>query len=113
MFDCVLPARLARHGTVLTDAGRYNLGAARHANSDEPVDPDFPESPVARWSRGYLRHLLAVREPTAARLLTLHNIAWLMRLMQQIRDSLHAGTFEQLRSNIHSVWTASKPRSTA
>ena len=46
MFDCVLPTRLGRHGTVLSDAGRYNLSAARHAGSDEPLDPSFPDSPA-------------------------------------------------------------------
>ena len=104
MFDCVLPTRLARHGTVLSDAGRYNLGAARHARSDEPLDPSFPESPAARWSRGYLRHLLATREPTAARLLSLHNLAWLLRLMDQIRRALRSGGFEELRAGVHGAW---------
>ena len=104
MFDCVLPTRLGRHGTVLSDAGRYNLAAARHASSDEPLDPSFPESPAARWSRGYLRHLLATREPTAARLVTLHNLAWLLRLMDRIRDAVRSGTFEDLRAGVARVW---------
>ena len=104
MFDCVLPARLGRHGTVLADAGRYNLSAARHAGSDEPIDPGFPESPAGRWSRGYLRHLLAVREPTAARLITLHNLAWLLRLMHQVRQSVRDGAFEELRAGVRRVW---------
>ncbi len=104
MFDCVLPARLGRHGTVLSDAGRYNLAAARHAGSDEPLDPGFPESPAGRWPRGYLRHLLAVREPTAARLLTLHNLAWLLRFMAQVRQSIRSGTFDELRAGVHRIW---------
>ena len=104
MFDCVLPTRLGRHGTVLTDSGRYNLAAARNAGSDEPLDPSFPQSPAARWSRGYLRHLLAVREPTAARLITLHNLAWLLRFMQRVRDAVRAGSFEELRAAVGRVW---------
>ncbi|MGI9608540.1 MAG: tRNA guanosine(34) transglycosylase Tgt, partial [Acidimicrobiales bacterium] len=64
MFDCVLPTRLARHGTLLTSQGRINLTRAEFAKSDDPIDPAYPESPVARWSRGYLRHLLQVKEPT-------------------------------------------------
>ncbi len=104
MFDCVLPARLGRHGTVLSDAGRYNLAAARHARSDEPLDPSFPGSPAGRWSRGYLRHLLAVHEPTAARLITLHNLAWVLRLMDQVRAAVRAGTFEDLRAAVGRVW---------
>ena len=104
MFDCVLPARLGRHGTVLSDAGRYNLAAARHADRDEPLDPSFPESPAARWSRGYLRHLLATREPTAARLVTLHNLAWLLRLMDQVRTAILTGTFDDLRAGVADIW---------
>lgn len=104
MFDCVLPARLGRHGTVLSDAGRYNLAAARHAGSDEPLDPSFPDSPAARWSRGYLRHLLATHEPTAARLITLHNLAWLLRLMDRVRTAVRTGTFQELRAAVGRVW---------
>ncbi|MCY4176020.1 MAG: tRNA guanosine(34) transglycosylase Tgt [Acidimicrobiaceae bacterium] len=106
MFDCVLPARLGRHGTVLTDEGRYNLAAARHAGSDEPLDASFPDSPAGRWSRGYLRHLLAVREPTAARLLTLHNLSWLLRFMEQVRAAVRAGesSFAQLRASVAETW---------
>ena len=108
MFDCVLPTRLGRHGTVLSDAGRYNLAAARHARSDEPLDPAFGDSPAARWSRGYLRHLLATGEPTAARLGTLHNLGWLLRFMRRIRDAVRAGTLDELRAEVAEVW-ASKP----
>lgn len=105
MFDCVLPARLARHGTVLADEGRFNLRRAENARSDEPLDPGFPESPAARWSRGYLRHLLAVGEPTAARILTLHNLAWLLRFMARLRSAIAAGRFEQERAAVHQVWS--------
>ena len=104
MFDCVLPTRLARHGAVLSDAGRYNLAAAVHARSDEPIDPGFPDSPAARWPRGYLRHLLNVKEPTAARIVSLHNLAWMFRLMRRIRHAVRAQTFEQLRAEIHRAW---------
>ena len=110
MFDCVLPTRLGRHGTVLSDAGRYNLAAAPHARSDEPLDPSFPESPAARWSRGYLRHLLATREPTAARLVTLHNLAWLLRFMDQVRHAVRSGTFDDLRAAVRRVWAPGPER---
>ena len=104
MFDCVLPTRLGRHGTVLSDAGRYNLSAARHASSDEPLDPTFTDSPAGRWSRGYLRHLLATHEPTAARLITLHNLAWVLRFMDRVRAAVRAGTFEDLRAAVADIW---------
>jgi len=104
MFDCVLPTRLARHGTVLTDDGRYNLTRAEFARSDDPLDPDWPDSPAARWSRGYLRHLLVTKEPTAARVLTLHNVAWLLRFMQRMRASITEQRFETFRAETTEVW---------
>jgi queuine tRNA-ribosyltransferase len=104
MFDCVLPTRLARHGTILTDGGRFNLSRAEFATSDEPLDPSWPESPAARWSKGYLRHLLQTGEPTAARIITLHNVAWLLRFMDRMGDAIRAGEFESLRVGVHEVW---------
>lgn len=105
MFDCVLPTRLARHGTILTDAGRYNLTRAEFATSTEPLDPGWPESPAARYSKGYLRHLLLTKEPTAPRLITLHNVAWLLRFMDRMAESIRSGTFADFRSGVHEVWS--------
>ena len=104
MFDCVWPTRLARHGTALTREGRVNLGAARYAKSDDPIDPYFLQSPASHWSRGYLRHLLSVGEPAAARLLTLHNLAWLFDMMQRMRDAISRGTFQEFRKEILEIW---------
>lgn len=104
MFDCVLPTRLARHGTVLSDHGRINLRRAEYISSNEPLDPTWPQSPANRWSRGYLRHLLATKEPTAARILTLHNVAWLLRFMEQIAQAIQTQTFQQFRDSVHNAW---------
>ncbi|MYG94516.1 MAG: tRNA guanosine(34) transglycosylase Tgt [Acidimicrobiia bacterium] len=106
MFDCVLPTRLARHGTALTWQGRLNISNAAYASDDIPVDPLFPASPIARYSRAYLRHLCNVDEPSAARLLTLHNVAWLLALMQQVQQVIAAGTFEQLRAKVIQAWSS-------
>jgi queuine tRNA-ribosyltransferase len=91
MFDCVLPTRLARHGTLLTSAGKLNIKRAEFARDDTPIDPALADSPVGRWSRGYLRHLISVGEATAGRLLTLHNLAYLARLMADLRAAIGEG----------------------
>lgn len=104
MFDCVLPTRLARHGTVLTDEGKLNLRRAEFSRSDEPLDAAWPQSPANRWSRGYLRHLLVAREPSAARILTLHNLGWLLRFMEQTSDAIKSKRFEIFRGRVHDVW---------
>jgi queuine tRNA-ribosyltransferase len=104
MFDCVLPTRLARHGTLLTAAGRLNIKRAEFARSDDPLDPSLPSSPVARYSRGYLRHLLSVDEPTAGRLLTLHNLAWVFDFIARMRRAIVTGRFDEFRRDVHAVW---------
>lgn len=104
LFDCVLPTRLARHGTVLTSAGRLNVKTAANATDDGPLDPACPCEVCRRWSRGYLRHLLSVTEPTGARLVTLHNLAWTFALVRSARDAIFNGTLGALRSDIAAVW---------
>jgi queuine tRNA-ribosyltransferase len=104
MFDCVLPTRLARHGTMLTSQGRVNLRNRRYADDAGPVDPGCGCPVCARWSRGYLRHLLSVAEPTAPRLLTLHNVSWTFDLVHRIRAAIAAGTLTTLRAEVAAHW---------
>jgi queuine tRNA-ribosyltransferase len=107
MFDCVLPTRLGRHGTILTSAGRLNLRNRRFAEDPGPLDPACPCPVCARWSRAYLRHLLSVDEPTAPRLLTLHNVAWTFAFVQRVRDAIVAGTLPDLRAEVAVVFPPS------
>jgi queuine tRNA-ribosyltransferase len=104
MFDCVLPTRLARHGTALTSIGRYQVKNASNATSAEPLDPACGCPTCARYSRGYLRHLIQVGEPSAARLLTLHNLAWVLGLMARVREAISAGRFGALRDEVVDIW---------
>ena len=103
-FDCVMQTRLGRHGTALTSTGRFQAKAARNAELDEPLDTACPCEICARHSRGYIRHLLQVGEPTASRLLSIHNVAWTIDLMQRMRTAIADGTFDVLRSNVLEVW---------
>jgi queuine tRNA-ribosyltransferase len=98
LFDCVLPSRFGRHGTVLTRVGRYNLKRSDNTEADQPLDPTCLCPVCTRWSRAYLRHLLVVDEPTAPRLITLHNLWWTLRLIEEAREAIAAGTLDQLRS---------------
>ncbi len=103
-FDCVMQTRLGRHGTALTSTGRFQAKAFRNASLDEPLDVDCPCEVCARHSRGYIRHLLQVGEPTASRLLSIHNIAWTIDLMSKMRSAIEAGTFESMRRHVLDVW---------
>jgi len=104
MFDCVLPTRLARHGTILTSNGRLNLRNAGYARDDKPLDESCSCLVCRRWSRAYLRHLLQVQEPTAPRLLTIHNLSWLFALVRETRAAIAAGQLARLRADVAAVW---------
>ncbi len=104
MFDCVLPTRLARHGTILTTQGRLNLRNAQWARDPEPLEPGCTCSTCARWSRAYLRHLLMVQEPTVARLTTIHNVHWLLGLIDRARVAIAAGTYDGFRRSVAEAW---------
>ncbi|MHB8468060.1 MAG: tRNA guanosine(34) transglycosylase Tgt [Acidimicrobiales bacterium] len=108
-FDCVQPTRLGRHGTALTGAGRLHLKRAAYQVDGGPLDPDCGCPVCARWSRAYLRHLVMVGEPTAARLLTIHNLAWTFALMERIRAAIAEGSLDALRAEVAAVWEAPGP----
>ncbi len=104
LFDCVLPTRLARHGTILTTGGRLNLRNAVHADDAGPLDPACTCGVCARYSKAYLRHLLRVQEPTAPRLLTVHNVHWTLRLVERAREAIVAGSLSALRREVADSW---------
>jgi queuine tRNA-ribosyltransferase len=104
MFDCVLPTRLARHGTILTSQGRVQIRNAQYARDQNPLDPACNCLTCLNHSRGYLRHLQAVGELTGATLLSIHNLSYLLRLMERARAAILDGTFEQLRAETAAIW---------
>ncbi len=105
MFDCVLPTRLARHGSALTSVGKVQIRNAQYARSNDPLDPACSCMTCRRFSRGYLRHLLSVGEASAARFITIHNLSYLLRLMTEVRAAITNGTFETLRQRTIAVWS--------
>ena len=104
LFDCVLPTRLARHGSVLTARGRLQLRNAAFARDEGPLDPRCGCDVCQRWSRAYLRHLLQVGEPGVLRLLSWHNLAWTLELIRSVRTAIEAGQLDRVRREIADVW---------
>lgn len=98
MFDCVLPTRLARNASILTPDGRINLRNAQFAEDIRPIQEDCNCYTCRTFTRAYLRHLYRAGEITALRLGTIHNVHFMLNLMQQIRDSLAQGRFADFRS---------------
>lgn len=96
-FDCVMPARNARHGHLFTSQGIINIKNAKYQLDDSPIDPQC-QCPVCQgYSRAYLRHLFKAEEMLAMRFAVTHNLYFYNHLMQQIRDALDQGTFEAFR----------------
>ena len=103
-FDCVMQTRIGRHGTALTGEGKLHVKNAKHALDDSPLDAACSCEVCARHSRGYLRHLFQVGEPTAARLVSLHNVSWTLQLMDRMKAAIADGSFQSLRSEVLAVW---------
>ncbi len=103
-FDCVLPSRHARHGTVLTSTGPIHIKAKAYERDEGPLDPTCGCPVCGRHSRAYLRHLRRLGEPTGARLLTIHNVAWLSNLVVGLRGAIAAGRFAAARAEVLEVW---------
>jgi queuine tRNA-ribosyltransferase len=102
LLDCVIPTRHGRHGSAFTPWGVLNLRNARFRDDAAPLDPDCPCPTCARFSRAYLRHLVVSHEMLGPRLLSLHNLAYYMRLMADMRAAIAAGRFAPW----HRAWAA-------
>jgi queuine tRNA-ribosyltransferase len=91
MFDCVLPTRMGRTGTALTSHGRLNLRNARFARDPRPLDERCSCPACTRFSRAYVRHLVNQQELLALRLLSLHNLRFLLDVTLGARTAIEAG----------------------
>jgi len=96
-FDCVMPARNARHGRLFTWQGAMNIKNEKYKLDSGPIDSECDCPVCRRYSRAYLRHLFKAEEILAMRLAVMHNLYFYNKLMERIRDALDEGTFEQFR----------------
>jgi queuine tRNA-ribosyltransferase len=93
LFDCVAATRNGRHGTAWLPTGRLNVRGAKNRLSDAPLDPECDCETCTRFSLGYLRHLFVVEEMLGLRLVSIHNIRFLVRLGEEARRRILDGTF--------------------
>lgn len=94
LFDCVAPTRMGRNGAAFTRDGRLNIKRAEYRADRRPLDEACGCAACRRFSRGYLRHLFLADEILGLRLLSLHNVHFLVRLMRDARDTIRDGTFD-------------------
>ncbi len=97
-FDCVMPARNARHAKLFTWSGTMNLKNAKYERDERPIDAQCDCPVCRRYSRAYLRHLFKAEEMLAMRLAVMHNLYFYNKLTERIRQALDEGRFAQFRS---------------
>jgi queuine tRNA-ribosyltransferase len=104
LFDCVLPTRNGRNGMLFTRQGKLMIRNAVHARDPRPVEDGCECYACVRFSRGALRHLMMAREMLGARLATLHNLHFYLRLMREMRAALAEGTFPARAARAAGAW---------
>jgi queuine tRNA-ribosyltransferase len=93
LFDCVAPTRMGRNAAAFTSSGRLNIRHARYRDDSRPLDARCDCATCREFSRAYLRHLFASDEMLGPRLLSLHNVHFLVAVMRAARAAIRAGTF--------------------
>ena len=101
MFDCVMPTRNARNGTLFTSSGKVVIKNSRHREDQAPVDKWCGCYTCRNYSRAYLRHLFVSREILAYHLNTIHNLYYYLNLMQEIREAIEKDSFASFRNDFY------------
>ena len=104
MFDCVLPTRNARNGTLFTSLGKVNIKRAEYREDDGPLDPACRCYACTHFSRAYLRHLYVSRELLSYRLNTIHNLTFFLDLAAQAREAVEQGRLAELKARYEAVY---------
>lgn len=104
MFDCVLPTRNARNGTLYTSQGKINIKRREYAEDDGPLDPQCSCYTCRTFSRAYLRHLYVARELLAFRLNSLHNISYFLNLVRGARQAILEGRFHAYKAEFEAAY---------
>ncbi|AKI96545.1 tRNA guanosine(34) transglycosylase Tgt [Kosmotoga pacifica] len=101
MFDCVLPTRIGRHGTALTWNGKINLKAAKFKYSKDPIDEECRCRVCQTYSRGYIQHLFSRDEMLGKILVSYHNIHFLLKFTERIREALATDSFKEFKEECY------------
>ncbi len=104
LFDCVLPTRNARNGSLFTSQGSVTIKNAEHVRDEKPLDPACPCWGCRHVSRAYLNHLYRADDPTGLVLNTLHNLTFYLGLMGRIRGAIGDGTLPALRDEVAAAY---------
>ena len=108
MFDCVLATRIARNGSIFSSSGRVVIKNAKYAHDMGPMDPECDCYACKNFSRAYVRHLLHAGEITGGRLTSIHNLRFLLHLMEQIREAIAGDCFLDFRNEFFKKYDMSR-----
>ena len=108
MFDCVLPTRIARHGALMTSNGRVNIRDAKYKEDFSPLDANCDCYTCRNYTRAYLRHLYVSEEIFGKRLLSIHNVRFLISLMEKARDAIKEDRFGDFKAEVYRSFGGSK-----
>lgn len=104
LFDCVIPTRNARHGLLYTFSGEIRITRKQYASDTKPIEKNCPCEACQNHTRQYVRHLLKVKEPLGARLASIHNLTFYMRLLKRSRQMIKKDSFKQFLKKIVKVY---------
>ena len=104
MFDCVLPTRVARNGALFTPQGRVDITKRRFAQADRPLDEDCDCYTCRNFTAAYLWHLFRAKELLALRLASIHNLRFIIRLMDAMREAIIGGTFDRFKREFNDTY---------
>ena len=108
MFDCVLPTRIARHGQAFTRSGKINFNNAKYKMDLGPIDEECDCYACKNYSRAYIRHLISVDEMLGGRLISIHNIRFLIRLTEEIREAIKEDRFLDYKRSFMEKYNGNK-----
>ena len=109
IFDCVLPTRIARNGAFMTSKGRLVIKNAKHTRDWRPIDEKCDCYTCKNYSRAYIRHLYKADEILGHRLATIHNLRFLIRLMEQIREAIREDNLLEFRDAFYEEYGYNEP----
>ncbi|WMV75483.1 tRNA guanosine(34) transglycosylase Tgt [Geobacillus thermodenitrificans] len=109
MFDCVLPTRIGRNGTVMTSEGRVVIKNAQYARDFTPLDPNCDCYTCRNYTRAYIRHLIKCDETFGIRLTSYHNVYFLIKLMEQVRQAIREDRLADFREEFFERYGFNKP----
>ena len=100
MFDCVLPTRIARHGTLMTSQGRINIKRNIYKEDFTPLDPNCDCECCRNYTKAYLNHLFRTNEGLGSRLMSIHNLRFLIKLVDDAREAIKEDRFMEFKENV-------------